>query len=123
MSNLQDLKDDALAELQDWIDNEGLSKSAVDDIILEIADSTTPIYYADIVEYTHDVGHYTPELAEGCDVYKTIQIAIYEEITNHLYDWLRDADECEICECVLTTANDEHPDGLCQVCAVEGAEL
>jgi len=81
---MQELKDQALSEIQQEVNSEGLCRSGAEDRVFEIADSNVPIYYADIADYLPEVGHDMPELAEGATtVYQLIQIAIMEENTTY----------------------------------------
>lgn len=115
---MQEYKDDALSELQDLVSSEGLSMSGAEDAIFEIADSNTPIYHSDIMElgtepevYQHD----TELETEGADVSKQVQTAIFEIITNHLYDWISETEECISCECILISSEEEDQE-LCENC-------
>ena len=111
---IDDLKEKALEELQEEVSDARLDKDKAEELVFEIADSTVPIYYSDIATYLPDVGHDLPEV-EGDSIYNMIQIAILEEIQNHLYEWISNAETCDCCDCILVS-DEEEAIGLCEPC-------
>ena len=69
-----------------------------EDYVTEMADNHVPIYYSDIAQCLADdtsLAELEDEgLAEGVtDVFKRIQIAIYERLSNVACEWLFEAQE------------------------------
>jgi hypothetical protein len=88
-------------DLIDSLESEKLDILLADypeDYITEMADNHVPIYYSDIAQCLADdtsLAELEDEgLAEGVtDVFKRIQIAIYERLSNVAYQWLYEAQE------------------------------
>ena len=102
--NVYQLENDLISALEDEKDSI-LSNKYPEDLIHELADSYVPIYYNDIAQCLVDdtsLAELDDEgLAEGVtDVFKRIQIAIYERLSNTAYAWLyevqKDWDEEEV---------------------------
>jgi hypothetical protein len=94
-------------DLIDSLESEKLDILMADypeDYITEMADNHVPIYYSAIAQCLADdtsLAELEDEgLAEGVtDVFKRIQIAIYERLSNVAYQWLYEAQEAaEIAE-------------------------
>jgi len=87
--NVEDLLDDCKDELRSYIeDNPSEPDDFYYDIIAEIADSSCPIYYDDILEYGKDpiIRHWKPDLTCGNEEpHKYIQICIYEYLSRELW--------------------------------------
>lgn len=98
MSDLQELIDDACQELQDWMnDNQGDSP---DDQIPEIADSSVPVYYGDLLDLAQsDISLATtePELGAAFDGSNTacniIASCVYERLTAELWDYYKEHED------------------------------
>ena len=88
-------------DLIDSLESEKLDILLADypeDYITEMADNHVPIYYSDIAQCLADdtsLAELEDEgLAEGVtDVFKRIQIAIYERLSNVAQHWLYEAQE------------------------------
>ena len=94
-------------DLIDSLESEKLDILLADypeDYVTEMADNHVPIYYSAIAQCLADdtsLAELEDEgLAEGVtDVFKRIQIAIYERLSNVAYQWLYEAQEAaEIAE-------------------------
>lgn len=93
--NIDDLVNKCVEYLEEYIiDNIDENQDYFGDYIHEIADQETPHYYHDIFRYASDnsvIQHWESELTEGGEEpYKVIQIAIYEYITQQLWEKLDD---------------------------------
>ena len=104
MDKLYQLVEDAKEELKDEVLEHG---GDIDDLISEIADSSVPIYYGDIIQMAADnldLATDVPELgpafggeATPCNI---IAANIYEHISNALYGYKDELEE-------LLTAKEE----------------
>ena len=78
---------DACAEYDDLIDED--EDYTDEDLIHEIADNAVPIHYWDIAQYAawnSGLMQKIPETGQSCEPYKMIQMNIYEEICEGLYE-------------------------------------
>lgn len=95
--NMYQLERDLISALEDE-KLDILLDSYPEDRISEMADSHVPIYYSELAQCLADdtsLAELEDEgLAEGVtDVFKRIQIAIYERLSNVAYQWLYEAQE------------------------------
>lgn len=87
-----------LGDYADRLNDYRGSDSYICDIIAEIADSATSIYYSDIIKFiSENVEAVNDAIKEfgwdgcGCDLYKAGQMAEYQMIEQDIYDRLPDA--------------------------------
>lgn len=126
---IEELKDNLLDlildnEIEDEDEIESVLRDDIQELISEIADSQTPIYYSDMLDIANDNYDILHEASEfgSTEPFKIIQENIYTQIEQWLYEWIRndmeDDDDVNSCvESVQLALDDEafhvvDPDGF-----------
>ena len=92
---LEELIKEAQDELKEWAQGEVVEYEVVpdevSDTIFEITDSSTPVYYSDMMKCANDdysLMHETPELASGDETpMRALQLNIFDRIENELCEY------------------------------------